>query len=347
MPVQQVDVSTFLELAKHHPVFDVRSPLEFAHAHIPGAVSLPIFTNEQRAQIGTTYKQVSRQDAIKIGLGYFGPQMLSYVQTVEHELKKYNQTDIPKVLVHCWRGGMRSGAMAWLLGFYGFDVVLLQGGYKSYRNHVLEQLNSNVDLRVLGGNTGSGKTEVLHELQKQGESVIDLEALAHHKGSSFGGLGMPAQPSQEQFENNLFQVWSSLSSHQPVWVENESQRIGLLNVPGSLFKKLQEAPLYVLTVPFEERLNHIIKQYGGFAQTDLVAAILRIQKKLGGLVTKQAIQCLLDQDVAGCFRLLLQYYDKLYEESANKQTRKPHIITCERVHANEQAQLILQQVKND
>jgi tRNA 2-selenouridine synthase len=347
MPVQQVDVSTFLELAKHHPVFDVRSPLEFAHAHIPGAVSLPIFTDEQRAQIGTTYKQVSRQDAIKIGLTHFGPQMLTYVQTVENELKKLKQTGEQKVLVHCWRGGMRSGAMAWLLGFYGFDVVLLQGGYKSYRNYVLEQLNTKVHFRVLGGNTGSGKTEVLHELQKQGEAVLDLEALAQHKGSAFGGLGMPAQPTQEQFENNLFQVWNSLPVNQPIWVENESQRIGLLNVPGSLFKQLQEAPLYVLTVPFEERLNHIIKQYGGFAQTDLVAAILRIQKKLGGLVTKQAVQCLLDQDVAGCFRLLLQYYDKLYEESSQKQTRKPFTVSCEHVHAQEQAQLIFQQVKND
>lgn len=349
MPVTKVDVNTFLDLAKSNPVFDVRSPQEYAYAHIPGAKSLPIFNDEQRAEIGTTYKQISRQDAIKIGLKYFGPQLNQYIQIVEQVLQKYS-TQNQKVLVHCWRGGMRSGAMAWLLGFYGFDVVLLEGGYKAYRNDVLNQLALPYQFNVLGGYTGSGKTEVLLELKKQHHAVIDLEGIACHKGSSFGALGMKEQPSQEQFENNLAKeltAYYHIDEHQnfhqpkPIWIENESQRIGLINLPKPFYETILAGKVFVLNIPFDERLKFITEYYGKFDKDKLVTGIMRIQKRLGGLDTKNAINFLLEGDVASCFKILLSYYDKQYQQSAEKKSRQAITIQSAVVHAKAIALLLL------
>jgi tRNA 2-selenouridine synthase len=350
MPVTKVDVYTFLDLAKSNPVFDVRSPQEYAYAHIPGALSLPIFNDEQRAEIGTTYKQISRQDAIKIGLKYFGPQLNAYVNVVEETLKKYAGNNNQKVLVHCWRGGMRSGAMAWLLGFYGFDVVLLESGYKAYRSYVLNQLALPYQFNVLGGYTGSGKTEVLLELKKQHHAVIDLEGIACHKGSSFGALGMKEQPSQEQFENNLaqeltgyFHIDEDQKFHQPkpIWIENESQRIGLINLPKSFYETILTGKVFVLNVPFDERLKFITEYYGKFDKDKLVTGIMRIQKRLGGLDTKNAINFLLEGDVTSCFKILLSYYDKQYQQSAEKNVRQAITIQSVVVHAKDNASLLL------
>lgn len=352
MPITKVDVNTFLRLASTNPVFDVRSPKEYAYAHIPGAHSLPIFTDEQRAEIGTTYKQVSRQDAIKIGLTYFGPQLNQYLQFVEQTLQAYS-IQAPKVLVHCWRGGMRSGAMAWLLSFYGFDVVLLEGGYKAYRNVVLQHLSLPFKFRVIGGYTGSGKTEVLQELKKQNQAVIDLEQLACHKGSAFGALGMQTQPSQEQFENNLaveLSAYYQINEQQefiqpkPIWIENESQRIGLLNLPKPFYETILSSPLLVLTIPFGERLDYIVRNYGRFENDKLVTAVMRIQKRLGGLDTKNAINFLLEGNTKAAFEVLLTYYDKQYERAAEKLGRNAQAVGSTRVDAEFNAALMLTQV---
>lgn len=345
--MEKVNINTFLELAKHHPVFDVRSPAEYEHAHIPNAISLPIFTNEQRAEIGKTYKQKSVQDAIKIGLSYFGPSFLAHIKIVEEHV---NITSNKKVLVHCWRGGMRSGAMAWLLDFYGFDVVLLEGGYKAYRNYVLEQFNLPLKLNVIGGFTGSAKTEVLLELENRNEAVIDLEGLAHHKGSSFGALGMQKQPSQEQFENNLAKELVSFFSinvdgtiHQPkkIWIENESQRIGLVNVPKALFETMLQSDLYTLTIPFETRLAFITEHYGKFSVEDLSAAVYRIQRKLGGLETKNVIELLNDNNIKGAFELLLKYYDRQYILASKRAERKSIEINSNTIDVVQNATSIL------
>jgi tRNA 2-selenouridine synthase len=228
MPIHTITISEFLELGKSFPILDVRSPTEYAYAHIPGAYSFPIFDDAQRKEIGTTYKQVSRADAIKIGLASFGPNMLSFVEQAEALLKK-RKANHNQLLVHCWRGGMRSGAMAWLLSFYGFEVYLLEGGYKSYRQWVLQQLDLPFQLVTLGGFTGSGKTEVLQQLRKHGKRIIDLEHIASHKGSAFGSLGMAPQPSQEHFENLLVDALrpfyilrpdGSFFQEEPIWIEN-------------------------------------------------------------------------------------------------------------------------------
>lgn len=347
MSIQRVPISEFLALAQENPVFDVRSPSEYLHAHIPGAHSLPIFNDAQRAEIGTSYKQDSTNKAIKIGFSHFGPQLNEYIDKVE---KVISITSSRKVLVHCWRGGMRSGAMAWLLDFYGFEVVLLEGGYKSYRNYVLQQFNLPFQFTIVGGHTGSGKTEILLNLKSKGEAVIDLEGLASHKGSSFGALGMNVQPSQEQFENNLhrdlckyFTIDSEgkFSQAKNIWIENESQRIGLVNIPKALFINLEASTLINIEIPFEERLKFITQYYGQFSNEELVSAIMRIQKRLGGLETKNAINFLLENNTIDCFRILLSYYDRQYSLASKRIARSPKIVQAATIDPVQNAQLLL------
>ena len=197
MAIEQIDIEMFLELSNDYPVFDVRSPAEYLHAHIPGAFTLPLFTDDQRKIIGTAYKQQSRQDAVKIGLDYFSERMKLILPEVEEYYKlflksrnkEYLQSDKNTVLVHCWRGGMRSGAVAWLLNLFGFKVFTLKGGYKSFRKWVLSQFEKEYEINIIGGFTGSGKTVLLEEMKKKGFPVINLEKLANHKGSTFGCFG--------------------------------------------------------------------------------------------------------------------------------------------------------------
>lgn len=314
MAVKRVGLAEFLTLAKTHPVLDVRSPGEYLHAHIPGAQSLPLFSDEERKVVGTAYKQESKQVAIKIGLKYFGVKMVEMVETVEKSFTS------KIVLVHCWRGGMRSAGVAWLLDLYGYQVYTLQGGYKTYRGWVLEQFEKDYPIQILGGYTGSGKTEVLKALAKKSECVIDLEGLAGHKGSAFGNMGLPAQPSQEMFENKLAQALANtaptedieIPSPTCIWMEDESQRIGTVNIPTVLYQKMRQKKVFFLDIPFESRLDYICIHYGKFPKEQLINAIIRIKKKLGGLETKTAINSLVEDDVRAAFLVLLQYYDKLY-----------------------------------
>lgn len=300
-------------------LLDVRSEGEYAHAHIPQAINLPLFNNEERKIVGTTYKQQSRQLAIKKGLDYFGPKMSQIVCTVEDACTKANTQT---VIVHCWRGGMRSAAIAWLLDIYGFKVYTLKGGYKAFRNWALAQFNKTYPLQIIGGFTGSKKTEIIHALKKLGEAAIDLEAIAQHKGSAFGHLGMPQQCSAEMMENKLaLELYYTLeqlphTTTKLIYVESESQRIGNNNLPQAFYNQIKNAPYTFIEVPFENRLEHIVQQYGCFETKDLIAAILRIQKRLGGLATKQAINFLLEKDITRCFTILLQYYDKYYTKSS-------------------------------
>ncbi|RYY95648.1 MAG: tRNA 2-selenouridine(34) synthase MnmH, partial [Chitinophagaceae bacterium] len=203
MALQRHSVTRFLELLPGALLLDVRSPSEYAHAHLPGAMSLPLFSDAERAQVGTAYKQQSREAAIKIGLDHFGPRMRATIETVERAARERDLGPKPVLCIYCWRGGMRSGAVAWLLDLYGFTVHVLDGGYKSFRNYVLETFTLPFRLRILGGYTGSGKTELLPQLKALGETVVDLEGLACHKGSAFGSIDMPPQPTQELFENLL------------------------------------------------------------------------------------------------------------------------------------------------
>lgn len=319
MAVQKLTVIEFLELAQHFPVLDVRSPSEYKHARIPGAHSMPLFSDEERKVVGTTYKQQSREKAIKVGLDYFGPKMRPFVEQAEALTK--DQESTPKtILVHCWRGGMRSGAIAWLLDLYGFKVYSLVGGYKRFRNWAIEFHKEQHLIRILGGYTGSGKTEVLRKLQNA-LPVLDLEALACHKGSTFGHLGMPEQPSQEQFENLLSYHLYFLKKKDPnayVWMEDESQRIGAVNIPHAFWAQMRLAPVLFLDIPFEKRLDYLVVEYGSLDQERMAAAIERIQKRLGPLETKTALAYLREGATKECFRILLKYYDKYYSQGLLK-----------------------------
>lgn len=378
MAVKRISLEEFLTLAKTHPVLDVRSPGEYLHAHIPGAISLPLFSDEERKVVGTAYKQQSKQVAVKIGLKYFGVKMVEMVETVEalfkgHQENTTNQVSkgslknstqptntnssteshfIPRtVLVHCWRGGMRSAGVAWLLDLYGYQVYTLQGGYKAYRGWVLAQFEKEYPIQILGGYTGSGKTEVLKVMAQQSASVIDLERLAGHKGSAFGNMGLPPQPSQEHFENKLanalFFAAQETNSPQPIWMEDESQRIGTVNIPTVLYQQMRKKPVYFLEIPFDARLDYICLHYGKFPKEQLVNAVIRIKKRLGGLETKTAINALVEDDVRGCFSVLLQYYDKQYGKGLERNRENPSSLVT-RIEApivDDQANAALVQAK--
>jgi len=314
MAVLKTGAGIFENLS-HYLIIDVRSPGEYVHAHIPNAFSLPLFTDEERAAIGKTYKQQSREAAIKLGLPFFGTKMQQMIEQVEGWVTIYEKTyhKKPTILVHCWRGGMRSAAVAWLLDLYGFKTEQLTGGYKAYRNWVLAQFEKNYSMKVLGGYTGSGKTEILLQLEKSKIPVIDLEGLANHKGSAFGALGQKEQASQEQFENNLAGALFNISTAHPYfWIEDESQRIGTNMLPITFFKNIRNSICYFIDIPFEARLQFIVEAYGRFAVADLIAATLRIQKRLGGLETKTAVNFLVENNIEAAFSILLKYYDKVY-----------------------------------
>ena len=393
MAVTKITIEEFLLLAKNHPVLDVRSPAEYAHAHIPGAISLPLFNDEERAKVGTTYKQQNRENAIKIGLDFFGPNMRGIVEKVEgvvgsgewgvasgklevasgkrlvgsgqkakgeRKWAKSNESfekdlnvedsncQLPIdncVILHCWRGGMRSAAVAWLLDLYGFKVYTLIGGYKTYRNWALSQFTKEYNFKIIGGYTGSGKTLLLHALAKENNKIIDLEGLANHKGSALGALGNPPQPTQEMFENLLAEKLST-DNHQPlttIFLEDESQRIGNLQIPMPLWYCMRKAPVYFVDIPFEERLNYLTDEYGVHEKTGLVNAIMRIQKRLGGLETRNAINFLLENNFKESFRILLHYYDKWYAKGLYKRENAEELIiniACEKVDTERNVGLI-------
>lgn len=319
MAIRTLDINEFLLRAGGHPILDVRSPGEYHHAHLPGAISFPLFTDEERKVVGTAYKKVSREEAIKIGLEYFGPKMRIMVEQVETIL---SSSENRTVFVHCWRGGMRSGAIAWLLDLYGFEVYLLQGGYKAFRKWVLAQFEKKLPMIVVGGYTGSGKTAILHSLKNKGELIIDLEEIAGHRGSAFGNLGLPPQPGVEQVENQLaFQIHSLhatmlKSGKKWIWVEDESRRIGNINLPEAFYQQLKNSTFIFLNVSFAERLNTILNNYGAFSLDKLENAILRIRKRMGDELNRKALQLLQDNDLKGCFEVLLKYYDRYYLKSS-------------------------------
>lgn len=354
MAIQSISIETFLELRKSFPVLDVRSPGEFAHAHFPNANNLPLFSDEERKIVGTIYKQESREKAIKSGLQFFGPKMVQMVETVEAVTSsaKNNPGEGKKktVLVHCWRGGMRSAGVAWLLDLYGFQVYTLKGGYKVFRRWVLDQFEKEYSFCVVGGFTGSGKTDLLSELKSRDEVVVDLEAIACHKGSAFGKLEDGKQPSQEMFENKLALALCEASKMQKqIWIEDESQRIGDVNVPAKIYLGKQSSPVYFIDIPFEERLGYLLKNYGKADTEKLLNAVMRIKKRLGPLETKMVVQYLLEDDIRSAFAILLKYYDKWYAKSLIQLRDNPTDlitkISCGAVHAHNNANLILSEVK--
>ena len=325
MPIRKVDIEEFLGLSLSYTIFDVRAPIEYSKGHIPGALNLAIFDDAQRSRIGTAYKKEGRRRAVDIGISYFSGRMNGILMEMESLMGRRVDT-VDTILLHCWRGGMRSEAVAWVLSLYGINVVLLEGGYKSFRRWVINRYSLDYDITILGGYTGSGKTQILNSCKNRTEiKIIDLEGIASHKGSAFGGIGQEQQPSQEMFENLLsFDFWRNERdlgdrNGKPKYIlEDESQRIGKVLIPNAFWYTMRMKKVIFIDIPFESRLEYIVAHYGQFDRSELIASISRLHKRLGGLETKQCIGLMLENDLKGAFRILLNYYDKYYEKSLFK-----------------------------
>jgi tRNA 2-selenouridine synthase len=287
-------------------LLDTRSPGEYAQGRIPGAVNLPLFTNDERAAVGTCYKQEGQEQAVELGLAIVGPKLLSLVQTAKTLAPDH------RVRLHCWRGGMRSSSMAWLLETAGMDVTLLINGYKGFRRWVSTTLTTPQQIVTLGGMTGSGKTELLAALADRGEQILDLEQLAHHRGSSYGALGLPTQPNDEQFHNEIALIWQHFDPTRPVWIEAESRRIGLCRVPDAIFIPMSQAPVVQVERSRVDRINLLQTAYGHIDPADLITATARLTRKLGGQHAQTAIAHIQQGNLAAAIDIVLNYYDKTY-----------------------------------
>lgn len=297
-----------------HPgaLFDVRSEAEYQKGHIPNSLNLPLFNNAERAEVGTCYKKTGPKEAFLIGLKLAQCKFASFVEFAHAHSKE------GKCKVLCWRGGLRSGSIAWLFNAAGISAVTLKGGYKAFRRWVLEQFETPYELKILGGLTGSGKTALLKKFRENGEQIIDLESLAAHRGSAFGSLGLSQQHTTEHFENCLAMELSQLDPSKPIWVEDESRMIGLCNIPKPFYQKMQQAPLYLLETSLEERIEKLIKDYGSLDKDILISSVQKISKKLGGARTKEVIQYIENSVLEKAVALLLTYYDSAYQHSLKK-----------------------------
>jgi tRNA 2-selenouridine synthase len=310
----QIDIQQFLKLRDALPVVDVRSEGEFDSGHIPGAVNIPILNNAERVAVGTDYKQKGQLEAIKTGFRLVGPRLPDIIDRAQRVGDEY--------LVHCWRGGMRSNNFCQFVGMAKQKTHQLKGGYKAYRQAVLDSFRLPLRLTILGGSTGSGKSEILRALANQGEQVLDLEKLANHKGSVFGGLLMPPQPSTEQFQNNLFEEIFAFDINRRIWVEDESIAIGKIFLPEPLWRRMNESPLIEVEVEKAVRVKRLVGEYGTADPDAFLEAMKRITKKLGGQHFNAARDKLLAGDMTATIDILLTYYDKAYRNALAKKINR-------------------------
>jgi tRNA 2-selenouridine synthase len=296
-------------LAGHGVLLDVRAPAEYGQGHIPGARNLPLFSDAERAQVGTTYKQQGRRAAIQLGLQLVGPRLAELGDALSAA-----HAEVGGVLrLHCWRGGMRSESVAWLARQLDLPVVVLEGGYKAFRRWVLELVEQPWPVRLLGGRTGTGKTDLLLALQQHGVAVVDLEGLAHHRGSSFGGLGLPPQPSTEHYENRIAMALHSQRQAPQIWLEAESAQVGRCRIPAGLWRQMQQAPLLEIQRPLAERLEQLVTVYGNQSASALREATERIARRLGPQRTAAALEAIDRSDWGDAARQMLDYYDRCYD----------------------------------
>ncbi|RLD73347.1 MAG: tRNA 2-selenouridine(34) synthase MnmH [Bacteroidetes bacterium] len=305
--IKRIPIELYINEHINVPIIDVRSPGEFKQGHIPSAFNIPLFSNDERAKVGTVYKQKSKEAAIELGYTFVNPKLNLFIEE--------SQKIAPQktVAVHCWRGGMRSEAFANHLHENGFEkVYVIEKGYKAFRNYVLSFFETKFNLKILGGYTGSGKTDVLKVLIDKGEQVIDLEGLANHKGSAFGAIGEKEQPTTEHFENNLFFNMQALDTKKTIWLEDESLNIGKVIIPKALFLQMRNHMVYFIDIPVVERAKYLVQTYGLFEKSKLEESILRITKRLGHEKAQMAINALNSGDLQTVAEITLKYYDKAY-----------------------------------
>lgn len=339
--ITSLEASDFYQYSGSMPVVDVRSPGEFAEGHIAGAVNLPVFDDKERAVVGTIYAKRGRSEAAVAGLDFVLPKI--------HEIIRLAKKLVPhrKLILHCWRGGLRSATIATALDRAGFHVYLLTGGYKAYRTYHRSLVCRQGKTIVLGGYTGSGKTGLLRAMFTAGEQVIDLENLAHHRGSAFGALDGLSQPTNEQFENDLFNDWNELLSDQVVWLEDESRMIGRVTLPEYLYSKIASSSLIKIIVPLDIRIDNLVRDYAGANQELLADAIHRVGPKMGGDRMQEALKALENKDFSLVAELMLVYYDKAYEYSLSRRPEQPkHSLALEGRDVTKDAGLLMNFAKN-
>ncbi|MDD2200294.1 MAG: tRNA 2-selenouridine(34) synthase MnmH [Bacteroidales bacterium] len=312
-----INVTEFLEIRNSNIVIDVRTPNEYILGHIPGAYNIPLFSNEERAEVGTLYKHEGKYPAILRGLDIVGPKMSEIVRNI-NRLKTENQN----IIVYCWRGGMRSESIMWLLNTAGIKTLRLIGGYKAYRQYGKNILSRDYKIIILGGKTGTGKTRILYKLKELGEQVIDLEKKAHHKGSAFGIIGMPVQNYNEQFENNLIEDFLQINPEKRLWLEDESKNIGRNFIPDELYLQMKKSLVLFVETELDYRINYLLEDYAKVDKEVLKDSLLRIKKRLGNNNVIDAINALESNDFNQFAEIVLRYYDKAYINSLSKKPQE-------------------------
>ncbi len=336
MTAQALSIIEFLAKSKGELVVDVRAPVEFLKGHIPNAINIPLFEDSERAEIGTLFKQQGKDTAVSRGLEIVSPKMVPFVNQVKQLSKN------KKVFVYCFRGGMRSNSFAWLMNTSGLDACLLNGGYKAFRNHVLSYFEQKKKLVLLGGKTGSGKTDVLTQLSHLSFQTIDLEKLAHHKGSAFGSINELKQDPQQIFENNLFNEFKLADPHRITVLEDESKNIGFNKLPHELWLQMKQAPIIKLEIPFELRVQKLVEDYTTVDTDALKECVKKITQQLGTLNTKLCLQYLDEKKLADVARLSLLYYDKAYEFIYDNKTQPIYDLPSDTIDATVNAQKVKQ-----
>ncbi len=307
--MRRIEINEFLNYRNQNiPIIDTRSPSEYIKGNVLNSINLPLFDDHERAIIGTKYKQAGKYEAIDEGIEIIGPKLKAMKDFVRTNISQDN------ILLYCWRGGMRSSSMAWLLELLGKNSIILDGGYKAYRNHIIAYLDEiKLNLIVLGGKTGVGKTHVLHELEALGEQVIDLEKIADHKGSAFGSIGSKQNVGTEEFENLIFEKLTKLDHTKRIWIENESRGVGLSQIPDNIWTQMRSAKVIQINIGIEKRIANLIQDYSVENSQELIFSFEKIRKRLGHENTDKAIQFIEDKNLTEAARIALQYYDKTYE----------------------------------
>lgn len=320
-------------LARYDLIIDARSPDEFEDDHLPGAINLPVLSNEQRAQVGTLYKQVSPFEARRKGASLVAANIATHIQTALADKPR----DF-KPAVYCWRGGMRSNSFATILAAVGWRTAVVEGGYKSWRRAVTEGLATQspaLELYLIDGQTGSAKTALLHELARRGAQMIDLEGLARHRGSAFGALDHTDQPSQKAFESALWSEIERLDPARPVFVEAESARVGRCRIPAALWAQMKSARRIEIQASAQARAHHTLERY-----TDMVDDPARIFRALDQLVALHGTERVEDWKALArskdylrfAERLIEEHYDPAYKRARKREGRAPiATITAERL----------------
>ena len=319
---------SFLKWSEYseHPEFthviDVRSPSEFAQDHIPGAINLPVLSDDERAEVGTTYKRDAFR-ARKIGAALISRNI---ADMLDGPLKQMDGSFYP--LIYCWRGGQRSQSLALILSQIGFRVSVVEGGYKSYRQRVVSSLDllpEQFELRLLSGLTGTCKTKILLLMKERGFQVLDLEGLANHRGSLLGISPDTVQPSQKSFESHLATEFDSFDASKPVWLEYESNQIGAIHIPSELWRKMRLARVIEVRAPLDARVDYLLEAYDYFCeQPDFLKERIGWLKRVRGTEKIQEWFELIDAQKWSAFvaDMLETHYDPTYSRSMERSAER-------------------------